>query len=113
MTQSRPPEENPLDAAFAEARRTPPEVPADLMARVMADAMAEMPVPERQPFWKQVIGTLGGWPAMAGLAATACVGLWVGGALTDDLMLSLSPLDSAALDTGIGLGAFDLLLVDG
>jgi hypothetical protein len=44
---------------------------------------------------------------------TACVGVWVGGTLTDDLMLSLTPLDEATLDIGAGLGAFDLLLVDG
>lgn len=113
MTQSRPPETDPLEVAFAEARQSPVDVPEGLKARIVADAIAELPIPERQPFWKQVFGTLGGWPAMAGLAITACVGIWAGGALTDDLMLALVPLDSAALDTGTGLGAFDFLLVDG
>jgi|SRR6056297_540602 len=113
MTRSRPPEDDPLEAAFAEARHASIDLPDGLMARVMSDAMAELPVPDSRPFWKQVFGTLGGWPAMAGLAMTACVGIWAGGALTDDLMLSLVPLDSAALDTGTGLGTFDLLLVDG
>lgn len=50
---------------------------------------------------------------MAGLAMTACVGVWAGGVLTDDLMTALSPVDAAGLDLGAGLGAFDLLLVDG
>ncbi len=113
MTQSKPPIDDPLEAAFAEARQTLPPLPDGLLSRVMADAEAQLPVPDRQPFWKQVVGTFGGWPAMAGLAMTACVGVWAGGALTDDLMLALSPVDSATLDIGAGLGAFDMLLVDG
>lgn len=113
MTQSKPPFDDPLEAAFAEARQTMPPLPDGLMARVLADAAAEMPRPVRQPWWRQIFGTLGGWPAVAGLAMTACVGVWVGGTLTDDLMLSLTPLDEATLDIGAGLGAFDLLLVDG
>lgn len=113
MTQSKPPFDDPFEAAFAEARQSTPAPPEGLVARVMADAMTEMPKPARHPLWRQVFGTLGGWPAMAGLAMTACVGIWAGGVLTDDLMLALTPLDSAALDTGLGLGAFDLLLVDG
>ena len=83
------------------------------MARVLADAVAEMPRPKRQPLWRQVFSTLGGWPAMAGLAMTACVGIWAGGALTEDLMFALTPVDGASLDIGPGLGAFDMLLVDG
>lgn len=83
------------------------------MARVLADAAAEMPMPERLPLWRQIFGTLGGWPAVAGLAMTACVGVWMGGALTDDLMYTLTPVDGVALDIGPGLGAFDMLLVDG
>ena len=113
MTQSKPPFEDPLDQAFIEARQVTPDLPEGLMARVMADAVAEMPKPDRQPYWRQVFGALGGWPAMAGLAMTACVGIWAGGALTDDLMFALSPVDSASFDADTGLGAFDLLLVDG
>lgn len=113
MTQSRPPTDDLLEAAFADARHAVPDLPEGLMERILSDAMAEMPVTNKQPLWRQVIGTLGGWPAMAGLAMTACVGVWAGGTLTDDLMLGLTPLDSAAFETGAGLGAFDLLLVDG
>ena len=113
MTQSRPPFDDPIEAAFAEARRTTPAVPDDLMARVMADAVAEMPLKTKASPWGQFIKTLGGWPAMAGLAMTACVGVWAGGTLSDDLMMALTPLESASFDTGMGLGAFDLLLVDG
>jgi hypothetical protein len=113
MTQSKPPVDDPLETAFAAARQAPPPLPDGLLARVLADAAAHVPVTERQPFWKQVVGALGGWPAMAGLAMTACVGVWAGGVLTDDLMTALSPVDAAGLDLGAGLGAFDLLLVDG
>lgn len=113
MTQSKPPFDDPLEAAFAEARQTMPPLPDGLMARVLADAAAEVPRPIRQPLWRQVFGILGGWPAVAGLAMTACVGIWVGGTLTDDLIYALTPLDEATLDIGSGLGAFDMLLVDG
>lgn len=113
MTQSKPPLDDPLEAALAHARQARPEMPDCLLARVMADAEAEMPQPRRLPVWRQIFGTLGGWPAMAGLAATACVGLWVGGAMPDDVMFAFDPVTSAALETGTGLSAFDLLLVDG
>lgn len=114
MTQSQPPLEDALDAAFRQAQAAPPAVPDALMARVMADAVAAMPKkPARPPIWRQLLGTLGGWPAMAGLAMTACVGVWVGGALSDDLITVFGLSESAALETGSDLGAFDLLLVDG
>lgn len=112
MTQSRPPVDDALEAAFAQARETPP-VPEALMARVMADAVAAMPKPVRQPIWKQILGTLGGWPAMAGLAMTACVGIWAGGVLSDDLITVFGLSESLAFETGSELSAFDLLLVDG
>ena len=71
------------------------------------------PKPNRPSIWKQVLGTLGGWPAMAGLAMTACIGIWAGGVLSDDLIWTFGLSESAALETGSDLGAFDLLLVDG
>lgn len=113
MTQFRPPEDDRVEAAFAEARKAPPAVPDALMARIMADALNVMPQKTKASPWRQLFRTLGGWPAMAGLAATTCVGLWMGGTLGDDLLLAASSLESAALDTGLGLGGFDLLLVDG
>ena len=113
MTQSRPPDENTLEAVFADARRSVPELPDGLLDRVMVDALAQMPEPKRGSPWRHVLSALGGWPAMAGLAATACVGIWAGGTLVDELVPGLTPLDSAAFETGTGLGAFDLLLVDG
>jgi len=113
MTQSRPPEDTALDADLAAMRDAPPGVSEALMAKVMADAMSEMPKAVRAPLWRQILTTLGGWPAMAGLAATAGVGIWAGGVLSDDVLLPAAATDSAALDIGEGLGAFDLLLVEG
>ncbi len=113
MTQSKPPQGDPLDALFAEAKRATPDVPDALMSRVLADAVANVPKPDRIPIWKQLFATLGGWPAMAGLAATACVGIWTGGILSDDLMSGLGLIEATAVEFGDGLGTFDLLLVEG
>jgi hypothetical protein len=113
MTQPRSPEDNALEDAFSELRTMPPDVPDALMDRVMADAIAQMPRSKRRPVWQNVLRTLGGWPAVAGLAATACVGVWMGGVLTDDLIVAFGLADSASLEMGRDLGAFDLLLLDG
>ncbi|SHH93516.1 hypothetical protein SAMN05443551_3652 [Marivita hallyeonensis] len=83
------------------------------MARVLDDALAEMPTPARGSLWRQVLGALGGWPAAAGLAATACVGLWVGGVMSEEFIVTLGIFEGASLDVGSDFGAFDLLLVDG
>lgn len=113
MTQPNPPENDSLEAAFSDMKTVTPDLPDGLMARVMADAVAQMPKPKKTPMWRHVISTLGGWPAVGGLVATACVGVVVGGVLTDDLVVALGYAQSASLDIGGGLGGFDLLLVDG
>lgn len=113
MTQPGFPEDDALDAEFSRLRTTPPDVPDALMTRVMADAMSELPRPEPAPIWQNVLRTLGGWPAVAGLAATACVGLWAGGVLTNDMIAVFGLDDTASLGLGSDLGAFDLLLLDG
>lgn len=113
MTQPKPPEDDALEAAFSDMKNTTLPVPDALMARVMEDAVAHVPKPQRTPLWRQVLSTLGGWPAVGGLVATACVGIAVGGVLTDDVGVALGYVESASLDMGGGLGGFDLLLVDG
>ena len=72
-----------LDAVFDTARRQEVAPSDDLMARVLADAAAEQPVPGRQPVARQgvfarLLENLGGWPAVSGLAAAGVAGLWVG-----------------------------------
>ncbi|MCK0150649.1 hypothetical protein MWU54_11475 [Marivita sp. S6314] len=113
MTQSRPPEETTLDAMLARARDTETRVPDGLMTRVLEDAIREMPKPEKASVWRYLLGALGGWPAVAGLAMTACVGVWAGGVLSDDLVWTLGLTEDASLGFGADLGAFDMLLVDG
>ncbi|MFP7569941.1 hypothetical protein [Marivita sp. S2033] len=113
MTQSKPTDDALLDAAFTQARHHPPAVPDGLMARVTEDAVAHIPdAPRKVPLWRQVIGTLGGWPAMAGLGVTACVGIWVGGTVSDDVLMGYGVDESIAFEIGDGIGAFDLLLLD-
>ena len=75
-----------LDAEFAAARRTPPEPSHDLMARVLADALSHQPQPNiarpvapvRAGFGARILGFLGGWAAIGGLATATIVGFWIG-----------------------------------
>lgn len=93
MTMSeRDREDSFLDALLDEERRVrsgaDPDVSADLMARVLADAERVQagfaPVapprtaPQRTGLWAQIGAVLGGWPAVAGLAAASVCGLWLG-----------------------------------
>jgi len=92
-----------LDALFAEARATRPEVPASLMESILADAAAAQAghlgsiateSPRRGPF-EVLIAALGGWPSLGGLVAASCVGLWVG-INAPDLMLDTPGLQTLA-----------------
>ena len=67
-----------LDALFAEARARPERVPADLVARVLADAEAIRPGARRQGWVAGFMGAIGGWPSAAGLAAASAAGLYIG-----------------------------------
>ncbi len=72
-----------LDQLFAQARERD-AVPSDaLMARIAADAVANLAVPARAParrggFIATLVGILGGWPAVSGLAAATVAGIWIG-----------------------------------
>ncbi len=85
-------ERDPLEPFFdaARANRAAPE--ADLMARVLADAEAEAegreragpaPRPPAPQGILQMLKAVGGWPALAGLAATTAAGVWIGFALPE------------------------------
>lgn len=76
-----------LDALFAAARAAEPPVPPDLLARVMADAVAVQPVAaapqsarRRIPgrWLAEVFTLLGGHGAIAGLGAAGLAGFWIG-----------------------------------
>lgn len=66
-----------LEALFSQTRATPPKVPDALMARVLADAMAEQPA-AKGTGWRQWLAGLGGLPALGGLVTATCVGFWLG-----------------------------------
>lgn len=75
-----------LDALFAEARSLGDAPGPDLMARVLADALAAQPAPAqaapipapRPSRLRQFLNAVGGWPAVAGLATAGVAGLWIG-----------------------------------
>ncbi|PCH73117.1 MAG: hypothetical protein COC12_05295, partial [Rhodobacteraceae bacterium] len=74
-----------LEALFTEARQGADQMPAGLMARIVADADRvqtgfDRPVaPVTAPgVWAQIMQVLGGWPAMGGLAAACAAGVWIG-----------------------------------
>ena len=78
------PNDDMLDDLLATARNQRPAVSGDLMSRVLADAAAaqampgEQPLPGRRSLWAQLLDTIGGWPALGGLAAATIAGFWVG-----------------------------------
>jgi hypothetical protein len=94
-----------LDRLLDAARATPPQPRPDLMARILADALAEQPVaaaapvpvlrrdrPARRGFWAALTEGFGGRGVLAGLGGAACFGLALGyvdptslGWLTDGL----------------------------
>jgi hypothetical protein len=93
-----------LDDLFATARVSRP-VPSDaLMARVLADALAEQPkaagamplvVVPRAGLWSRVAGLFGGVGALAGIGSAAAAGLFIGYVQP----AGLSVLDDAVLGT--------------
>lgn len=84
MTERHSPEAD-LDRLLAVERATRPDVSPGLLMRVLVDAQAEQaararrlrPAAPRRGVMA-VLRDLGGWPAMAGLAAATAAGLWIG-----------------------------------
>ncbi len=74
-----------LEAFFDDAKKSAPDVPDGLMARIMADAQAETDrrvqiasAAAPKSVWAQILGAVGGWPALAGLSAATLTGVWIG-----------------------------------
>lgn len=76
---------DPLEAFFEAAKRDAQVPSRDLMARIEADALAELDARQRPAGtapksrgWRSVLDALGGWQAGAGLATAAAFGLVLG-----------------------------------
>jgi len=74
-----------LDLLFAQARKTPGQVPTGLTHRIVADAQdvqvgfATAPdIADGRGLWAQLLAALGGWPTMGGLVTACAVGVWIG-----------------------------------
>lgn len=114
-----------LDRCLSEARDCPPAPPADLAARVLADAMevqagltgpAPRPQPRRPGLWQQLVEALGGWPALGGLAAACAAGVWMGVSppqILPDPVTFVQNRMSATSDLDVlYMGALDLALAE-
>ena len=77
-----------LEAFFVAGRAHAPDPGADLMARIMADADAEIDARtavrtpaaarKRKGLWASLVSGIGGWPAVASMATAAVTGVWLG-----------------------------------
>ncbi|SFS02440.1 hypothetical protein [Yoonia litorea] len=105
------PNDDMLDALFSEARQQSPDVPNDLMARVLADAhhvQTKTSVVDKWPqrpqrLRDQLYDMLGGWVGLGGLTVATIAGLWIGvappagvedlavGMLGEEVSLSILP----------------------
>ena len=70
-----------LDDLLAQVAQNQPQVPRDLMARVLIDADQMQPKPGAAPragVWAALMDMIGGWPAVGGIAMAGVAGLWIG-----------------------------------
>ncbi|MDC0736687.1 hypothetical protein N6L24_00200 [Cognatishimia sp. SS12] len=88
------PMDDMLNNLFEEARGAPDAAPGDdLMARVLADAIALQPVPAvvadrpRRSLMRAIFDAVGGWQGTSGLVAATMASVWIGFAGTDTLTL--------------------------
>lgn len=102
-----------LDLLFQEARDTSIEPSPDLLARVLDDGLAHMPVAAmdagpvvRLPGWRRLLSALGGWPAAAGLVTAAVTGVSIGYAAPGPVGTVTSGF---GLEIGTGYDVVDLI----
>jgi hypothetical protein len=115
------PTELDLEALFAEARDLEPRPSANLMTRMAADALREMPrhptsairpAPGRMR-WRDWIAALGGWPAVGGLATAAVVGVWIGATAPAGLAHLAPALWGESVSIAFGVDEDPLSLLEG
>lgn len=84
MTKAEHDDDRALEALFARARSHPPEMPEQLLARVLDDARHLQPTRASSllgGWWRM----LGGLPGLGGLVTATCVGFWLGVAPPDGM----------------------------
>lgn len=98
-------------------------VPDDLFARILADAdavqrgfsapvsAATVPAAARGGLLATLLGVLGGWPAVGGLASAGVAGVWLG--FAPPTAVSTVASDYLGIDYLGAAGAVDLELVPG
>ncbi|KAA8612099.1 hypothetical protein [Salipiger aestuarii] len=95
MTDDRMTEHDDLTPWFTAGRDEMGQASGDWLARMEAMALAEQPTPAVAPalggagatargWLREALGQLGGWPAMAGLAAACVTGIWIGAVAPSD-----------------------------
>lgn len=114
MTTER---DDDLEALFAEARGLRPVPADDLMARLLADGLREMPRPAAsvpaRPGWRDWVRALGGWPTIGGLAAASVVGVWIGAAPPDGLSTLAPGIWGEGVSVALGVDEDPLSLLEG
>lgn len=115
------PNDDFLDALFAQARDEEVQPDDALLARVLADAdevqagfaSVQTAHPVTGSFWARLLDGLGGWPAVSGLAAATVAGIWIGVAppasvadVTATFFGEELTVPLVASDLGLDAGAF-------
>ncbi|WP_375255807.1 hypothetical protein [Yoonia sp.] len=121
MTMMNPNEEM-LDAVFAQARGADTTPGDDVTARILADAatvqsgFGASAAPEKTGLWARMLDALGGWPAVSGLTAATVAGIWVGVAppmAIEDLTASVIGDEVSVSFYASDLGFETEVLIDG
>lgn len=89
-----------LDDLFAQARADQPAPSDALLARIAADAVTWQPDPApapRRSLLAEFFETLGGWPALGGLATATVAGVYLG--FVQPELLSTTGAAPAATET--------------
>lgn len=114
-----------LEAFFDDAKESAPVVPDGLMARMIADAQAETDrraqiaaASAPKSVWSQIMGAVGGWPALAGLSAATLTGVWIGlnpPAAVSDTMAQVLGQDGAVVSDYLfdPVTGFELAMLEG
>ncbi|WP_146586240.1 hypothetical protein [Puniceibacterium confluentis] len=102
-----------LAGFFEAARLGGAEPTGGFMARMEADALRMQPRPmirRKQSLWRELLQGLGGWPAVAGLTAATCVGVWIGINPPDRLDALLE--DPSAIQSVDPLSGYDFAMLE-